>query len=255
MMSQDVLEGVWRAKETTLNLSHRDIKVVPAEVARLDFVKVLLLNDNSILMPPEEVTHLRQLECLSLECNQLTVLPSGIALLSSTLHFLNLSHNPLTSVSPAVGRLENLRSLWLAHTGLVSFPEEVCSLCNLTHLSLAGNDISSITDVAPIGKLKKLKWLSVAKNKLKSVEGLYTSLPCLHTLNLSDNLLTAIPRLAVCPVLCTLNLRRNWLSLLPESIGDVTVFKQRDNTLKLDLRDNPMLKERPSWTLQENVFV
>lgn len=96
-----LLEGVCKGKEATLNLSHRNIKVIPADIAKLTSIKILLLNDNKILMPPEEISHLKQLESLSLEHNQLTVLPSGIVLLSSTLLFLNLSYNPLTSLSPA----------------------------------------------------------------------------------------------------------------------------------------------------------
>lgn len=164
-----LLEGVCKGKEATLNLSHRNIKVIPADIAKLTSIKILLLNDNKILMPPEEISHLKQLESLSLEHNQLTVLPSGIVLLSSTLLFLNLSYNPLTSLSPAVGQLENLKSLWLGHTGLLSFPDHICSLYKLTHLSLEGNHISHIASTTPIENLQKLRWLSLAKNELSSI--------------------------------------------------------------------------------------
>lgn len=85
-----ITEGVWRRKEAILNLSHRGMRVIPAELSNFTFLKVLLLNNNSILMPPEEVGQLRLLETLSLEHNQLTVLPSGLAALSPTLLFLTI---------------------------------------------------------------------------------------------------------------------------------------------------------------------
>lgn len=249
-----ILEGVWNRKESTLNLSHRGIKVMPAEVGKLTFIKVLLLNNNSILMPPEEISHLSVLESLSLEYNQLTVIPSSIAQLNSSLHFLNLSHNPLTSLSPAVSQLENLRSLWLGHTGLVSFPEQILSMCNLQHLSLEGNSITCLSRSTPIGKLKELRWFSLAKNKLNFIEDTFSSLLHLHTLNLSDNLLTQIPAIS-CPTLSNLNLRDNKVSWLPDVRSAIKVLNQGSSSVKLDLRDNPIPQEkRPNW-LQENVLL
>ena len=224
-----IVERAWTRKEAIVNLSHREIRVIPADIAKLTFIKVLLLNNNKILMPPEEICFLQQLESISLEHNQLTVLPSGMAQLSPTLHFLNLSHKPLTYLSPAVGMLENLRSLWLGYTGLLSFPEEVCALCKLTHLSLEGNQIESIPSTTPVSRLKELQWLSLAKNKLIAVS---ISLPCLSTLNLSENLLTEIPHgIYYCPLLSRLNLRSNKLSHMPQHV--------LDQKLELDIRDNP----------------
>ncbi len=243
-----IVERAWTKKEAMLNLSHRDIRVIPADIAKLTFTKVLLLNNNKILMPPEEISHLQQLEAISLEHNQLTVLPSGIAQLSPSLQFLNLSHNPLTYLSPAVGMLENLRSLWLGHTGLLSFPDEVCALCRLTHLSLEGNQIANIPSTAPVSSLKELQWLSLAKNKIVSVS---FSLPCLSTLNLSENCLTEIPESISCPKLTSLNLRGNRIFHLPEKAQGVL-----DQKLELDIRDNPFTDVTTaalSWTKLENV--
>lgn len=218
---EDVIERVWHKKESILNLSHRCITVVPADIARLTFIRILLLNNNNILMPPEEITHLNQLESLSLEHNQLTLLPSGIALLSSTLLFLNLSYNPLLYLSPSVGQLVNLQDLWLSHIGISSFPDHICSLCMLTHLSLEGNSISSIPSGTPIGNFKALRWFSLAKNKLnsRSAGGLFCSLPCLQVLNLSDNLLTEVPEISLYPSLSALDLRGNKLLSFPKDDG------------------------------------
>ena len=251
-----VTERAWKIKGTVLNLSHRNLKVIPAEVAKFTFIKILLLNNNKILMPPEEISHLEHLESLSLEQNQLTVLPSGIALLNPTLSFLNLSHNPLTYLSPAIGQLTNLKSLWLGYTQLTSFPDQVCSLCKLTHLCLEGNHISSISSATPINNLKELKWLSLAKNKLISIGEVFFSMSCLHTLYLNNNFLTEIPQITSCTSLITLSLRSNKLLCLSKET--MTLLSKTSNKLKLDLRDNLELvtmRERPSWYTQESVQV
>lgn len=245
----EITGGVWRRKEAVLNLSHRRIKVLPAKVANFTFVKTLLLNDNDILMPPEEISHLSQLECLCLEHNQLTLIPSGIASLSPTLSFLNLSHNPLTYLSPAISQLYNLRSLWLAHTQLISFPDQICSLHKLTHLSLEGNHILSFSNPSPFAKLKELKWVSFAKNKLNSVGEVFSSLPLLHTIYLQQNCLTEVPNVSLCPSLANLDLSANDVSSLPQ---DMSHFK---TMLKLDLRGNPITLKDESSHHHENVDI
>ena len=244
--------GVWERKESVLNLSHRQIRIIPAELASFTFLKVLLLNNNRILMPPEEISQMGQLESLSLEHNQLTVLPSGIAALSPTLLFLNLSHNPLMYLSPVVGQLEHLTSLWLGYTQLTSFPQQVSSLCKLTHLSLEGNSISSFPK-APFISLRQLKWLSLANNKLSSVAEVFSPLPCLHSIHLNQNLLTEIPSITSCPLLTNLNLSGNKLHRLPE---ELPLLVQCKNKLKLDIRRNSIhIQDRPAWTSDVKITV
>lgn len=229
-------------QERILNLSHRDLKVIPAELSQLSTLHTLLLNNNQIIMPPEEVSHLKNLEYLSLENNQLTLLPSALSSLGN-LRFLNLSDNPFTYLPPVVYTLVNLRSLWLDHVGLTGFPSEICCLVNLEKLSLVENSISEVSE--KIGNLVNLRWLSLAKNKLPhlgrgEVKNCihFTKLVKLETLVLLENRLTEYP-LVLCSLkrLANVNLRRNRIFSLPSEA--VCHIMQSTALVKLDLRENP----------------
>ena len=240
----DILHIVEEAKESrdrVLNLSHRGLKVIPAEISKLSSLHTLLLNNNQIIMPPEEVSHLRNLEHLSLENNQLTLLPSVFSSLGSSLKFLNLSGNPLTYLPPVVCNLFKLTSLWLDHIGLTAFPSEVCCLTSLEKLSLVGNDISEIGD--EIGNLVNLKWLSLANNRLnhlqiKERDDRHTKLGKLEILVLQGNQLTEVP-LVLCALqkLAVVNLKRNKItSLSSDALGRIA---QSVSLVRVDVRENP----------------
>lgn len=54
---------------TVLNLSHRDLTVLPDSLKELVKVKTLLLNNNKIIMPPMELVSLKNLQVLALDHN------------------------------------------------------------------------------------------------------------------------------------------------------------------------------------------
>lgn len=239
-----IVEGTRKSHQKVLNLSHRDLKVVPAELAYLSSIRTLLLNDNQIIMPPEEISHLQNLEYLSLEHNQLTLLPSLFSSLADSLQFLNLSHNPFTYLPPVVSQLINLRSLWLENVGLTSFPSDICGIASLERLSLAGNGIPEIGE--EIGNLVNLRWLSLTKNKLLHLghsgdgenSAHFSKLVKLEVLLLQDNLLSEFPLvLCILQSLASVNLKRNKIiSLSSDAIAHI----MSSNVLvKLDLRENP----------------
>ena len=239
-----IVEGTRKSHQKVLNLSHRELKIVPAELAHLSSIRTLLLNDNQIIMPPEEISHLQNLEYLSLEHNQLTLLPSLFSSLADSLQFLNLSHNPFTYLPPVVSQLINLRSLWLENVGLTSFPSNICGIASLEKLSLAGNGIPEIGE--EIGNLVNLRWFSLTKNKLLHLghsgdgenSAHFSKLVKLEVLLLQDNLLSEFP-LVLCSLqsLASVNLKRNKIISLS---SDALAHIMSSNVLvKLDLRENP----------------
>ncbi len=239
-----LIQSTWKGKKECLNISHRNLKVIPADVSRLISVKILLLNNNCLVMPPDEIRHLNKLESLSLENNELTIFPSCLSSLSASLSFLNLSNNPLTCLPQEMGHLKALRSLWLDFTQLNCFPALLSSLTNLEYLSLRGNNIASIE--SSMNSLQNLQWLSLADNQLSSLTNkeTFSSIPKLHTIILSNNRLSKV--FIVCPSLCNLNLSKNRLSELPENFEDFISSQVSLN--KVDLRSNQFTMDQPNWT-------
>lgn len=237
------VEEARKSQQRVLNLSHRELKVIPAELSRLSSLHTLLLNNNHIIMPPEEISHLKSLQYLSLENNQLTLLPSSLSSLASNLRFLNLSDNPFIYLPPVVCQLKSLTSLWLDCIGLTAFPAELCCLMNLEKLSLCGNCIAEVSE--EIENLVNLKWLSLAKNKLSHLgqrEGgdpvHFTKLVKLETLVLQDNQLSEFP-LVLCSLkkLTNINLRKNKISSLPSEAVDSIMHST--TLVSVDFRENP----------------
>jgi len=93
-----IVEHACSEQSVSLNLSHLDITVVPMKLCKAKHLVRLQLNNNRLIMPPEEVGELSQLQELSLDHNQLTVLPSALFRLKH-LTYLNISYNPLGNVS------------------------------------------------------------------------------------------------------------------------------------------------------------
>ena len=223
--------------QSVLNLSHRSIKVVPAEMSRLTHVQVLLLNNNNIIMPPEEITHLKGLRHLSLEYNQLTLLPSNLNALGSTLTFLNISHNPLTYLPPCFSELINLKELWLGYTGLSCLPRELSHLVHLQTLSLEGNELCEVDET--LNELDNLQWLSLAKNHLRNVDLLH--MEGLQAIILAENQLTSFPSTLTTHSnsLVYLDLQKNKIDALPNEV------KLLEHIAKIDVRNNPIKDTSP----------
>lgn len=77
----------------------------------------------------------------------------------------------LDSIPAAIGKLKNLRVLFLTDQNLSTLPKEVAQLTQLEELSLAGNQFKTLPDcVYELAKLKKLKELILFDNPLTKEE-------------------------------------------------------------------------------------
>ncbi|CAF2188715.1 unnamed protein product [Rotaria magnacalcarata] len=229
-------------KETSLNLSNRSLRAVPFSVSLCTFLQNLYLNNNELIIPPtEQLSPLTNLETLSLEQNQLTILPDTLWNLTSLLR-LNLSHNPLGQIPVQLGQLKNLHELWLTNLNLYDLPINIfMNLNQLEKLSLKSNHLRRLpTD---IGYLIELRWLSVEDNELNDLPDCLQD--CLHLsyLNLNGNNFIHIP--SVIGKISSLNVvcfQRNAIA----EINDDTLLMFSSMT-KVDLRENPLVDKPQHW--------
>ena len=106
-------------------------------------------------------TSFTSLEWLNLHLNQLTSVPAEIGHLTS-LTKLNLSENQLTTLPAEIGQLTSLRELYLQSNQLTSLPAEIGQLMSLEELYLYGNQLTSMP--AEIGLLTSLRELRLYNN-------------------------------------------------------------------------------------------
>ena len=157
-------------------------------VVRLDFSSYPTTRPR--LAIPAVIGQFTSLTYLWLGGNQLTSLPAEIGQLTS-LKVLNLDGSQLTSLPAEIGQLTSLTVLYLRWNQLTSFPAEIGQLTSLRELDLSGNQLTSLP--AEIGQLTSLTVLYVNYNNLTSVPAEIGQLTSLEQLFLSGNQLTSLP--------------------------------------------------------------
>ena len=105
-----------------------------------------------------------------------------------------------------IGKLTELRTLYLQNHDIYNLPDELTQLNNLVSLTLANNKLSHIPTA--IGDLKKLIYLDLGFNQLASIPESIGELENLEYLYIFNNQLMDIPN-----SICNLNL--NWDNISP----------------------------------------
>lgn len=239
------IQHIIDTRETSLNLSNRSLRAVPLSVRLCTFLENLYLNNNELIIPPtEQLSSLNNLETLSLEQNQLTILPDTLWNLI-TLTRLNLSHNPFGQISLELGQLKNLHELWLTNINLYDIPLNIFSHLNqLEKLSLKSNHLRRLPN--DIGQLIELRWLSLEDNELNDLPDCLQDCLNLSYLNLNGNHFIHIPivigKISSLNIVC---LQRNAIA----EINDDTLI-MFSNMTKVDLRENPLVEKPQHWKVK-----
>lgn len=241
-MNNDEIESILNRCEQSsksidsVNLSNRELKILPNRLSTLLHLRSLYLDNNKLIFIPE-IGSLIQLEELSLENNELTLLPESFSNLRS-LKTLNLSKNNLKCLNGAMFKnFEQLVVLWLNECGLMYLPNEIGCLNSLEKLGLKSNKLEEIP--VDFGRLVKLRWLSLENNLLCDLPvDEFKKLTELNHLNLSGNKLESVPEFlsGLKKSLNVVSLRNNRI----RSFHDADVLELSYLT-KIDLRDNPFL--------------
>ncbi|MBD0778974.1 leucine-rich repeat domain-containing protein [Maribacter sp. ANRC-HE7] len=156
---------------------------------------------------------------LTLDGGAISVIPVEIGQLTS-LEFLKLNRNPLTTLIPEIGQLTNLIELSLYGCDFSQLPPEIGLLTNLKFLGIGVNNLSSIPP--EIGKLKKLEKLYLHSNQITSLPAEIGQLTNLEQLRLDVNELTEIPpEIGLLTKLKTLLIGSNQHTELPPEIGQL----------------------------------
>ncbi|KAM9615365.1 DISP complex protein LRCH3 isoform 28-T31 [Morphnus guianensis] len=215
------------AASGTLSLSGRKLRDYPrASAANHDLSDTTQadLSRNRLSELPAEACHFVSLESLNLYQNCIRYIPEAVLNLQS-LTFLNISRNQLSTLPVHLCSLP-LKVLIASNNKLVSIPEEIGHLRQLTELDVSCNEIQTIPP--QIGNLESLRDLNVRRNNLVRLPEELAELPLIR-LDFSCNKITTIP---VCyrnlRHLQTIMLENNPLQSPPAQIcikGKIHIFK------------------------------
>jgi internalin A len=229
-----IIEQAAREGAAELNLSGKNLKVLPPEIGQLTNLSELYLNENQLTTLPTEIGQLTNLIVLDLECNQLTTLPTEIGQLTN-LSELYLNENRLTTLLPEMGQLTNLNMLCLYSNKLTMLPTEIGQLTNLNTLYLQSNQLTTLP--TEICQLTNLSTLYLTDNQLTTLPSEICQLTNLSVLNLGDNQLTTLPsEIGQLTNLNELDLYNTQLTTLPPELLRLTQLR----TLELRANELPI---------------
>ena len=140
-----------------LDVSHNSLLTLPALPASIETLFAL---GNAFEMIPPAVAALPSVRMLSFKSCRLRAI--GDAPLPTSLHWLILTDNQLTSLPESIGRLTRMRKFMLANNKLASLPASMSSMRELELLRLANNALGELP--AWLLSLPNLTWLAVAGN-------------------------------------------------------------------------------------------
>lgn len=221
-----------------LNLSGNELSELPSEIGLLTNLVSLNLSGNKLSSLPDTLVALQNLEILDLSRNRLDVVPAQISLLTA-LNVLNLNENTLVELPSGLNRLSRLQSLDLNTNQLSSLPSSFEQLQQLTSFNLALNRFSTFPNV--LTKLQSLRELNFSDNQLPDIPNSFANLGYLEELNLGANKITVVPQ----AIIETRTL--NWLNLQGNQITEIPLEIINLNRLGwINLEDNP-IKHLPDF--------
>jgi len=240
----------------SLDISGNEIQVIPSDSFHgLNNLYSLKLSRNKISsIELRSLNGLSTLNSLDLENNSISSIPQGAFRNCSNLKDLNLYGNDMyrvpeaiTSVSSlnsidlggnfikkvdniSLSKLHNLIGLKLDHNK-ISFIEkdDFGSLPQLQILNLGGNNIVDI-ERGSFNQNKKLQAIRLDANKITDIVGLFSDLPSLRWLNISDNRIQKFDYFLMPKSL-------NWLDIHKNQIEDIGNYFDKEDELNIHTMD------------------
>jgi hypothetical protein len=143
-----------------LNLSDNHLRSLPADLGRLNKLKIIFLSNNDFEEVPEVLADCPNLSMVGFKSNKIRVLGENV--LPLAVRWLILTDNQLEKLPNSIGRLQCLQKLMLAGNQLRSLPDEMAACQNLELIRLAANRLESLPHW--LFTLPRLSWLAYAGN-------------------------------------------------------------------------------------------
>jgi leucine-rich repeat protein SHOC2 len=180
---EEVIEKARIDRASQLDLSHRQLTLLPDSIGNIYTLKKLYVEGNKLTELPEGIGNLANLTELSLENNSLSYLPESIGNLSNLTHLFsgwnslsylpesignlsNLTHlflscNYIDRLPGNLGNLRNLIELELGHNNLNNLPTSIINFSNLIEISLDANPIDDLSILQALSQLICVEFLGV----------------------------------------------------------------------------------------------
>ena len=143
-----------------LNLSDNRLRSLPADLGRLNKLKVIFLSNNDFEEVPEVLADCPNLSMVGFKSNKIRVLGENVLPLG--VRWLILTDNQLEKLPNSIGKLQYLQKLMLAGNQLRSLPDEMAACQNLELIRLAANRLESLPTW--LFTLPRLSWFAHAGN-------------------------------------------------------------------------------------------
>ena len=174
-MDDDISLIIRRCKRgnlTKLDLSKKNIGVLPQEIYQLTNLEVLDLQNNKIVSLDLKISNLSKLKFLDLSSNQLITLPSTLLQITN-LQVLNVSNNPLSPQFMTLTRKENqsIPKLMLSLKACFANSQNIPPSTVLTNAKSEGPLLSNLNFGNKIDRsvnmqaISKPDWLEINKNE------------------------------------------------------------------------------------------
>ncbi|XP_063694199.1 LOW QUALITY PROTEIN: leucine-rich repeat and IQ domain-containing protein 4-like [Bolinopsis microptera] len=218
------------------SLEHVELNTLPR------YLRCLRLKGNNI-------SHISLLPCknslqqLDLSCNNLKNIDNISFKCLVKLKFFDLSSNVIEEIPSLIGKLENLRKLYLDDNMLEMLTPSICLLQKLNVLNLSENSLTDLPpDIGPglfegthvenneletlpveLERVPRLLTLCLSGNKLVAVPPVIARLPYLRDLLLFNNKIRKLDMslLAPCHNLVVLGLAMNRIKVIPAAISQL----------------------------------
>ncbi|KAL3877356.1 hypothetical protein ACJMK2_035078 [Sinanodonta woodiana] len=216
----DEFEKVPNLSEVYLN--ENKLESLPDSICKLRRLKILKLTGNLLVTLPKNFGEINSLETLYLEENKLKKLPETMGLLGSLQH-LELESNKISELPLGIGRLLSLEVLNLSKNKLEKLPDTFGDMPKLKIIDLSSNHIQFLP--SSFESVHTLQKLYIDSNVLRTLPDWLSDCKQLYEVSVRDNQLHGQPLTEkfgqVCRKLKILNIAGNFMSMLPDSLGEL----------------------------------